>query len=154
MFEVNKTDRINELISITKSDSGISGPELAMAHMELGKHLAQSFPEMKPEDTTVVAMLRGGIFFAEGIYFAQKMQYQLDYWKLLSVLIIMTFLFHPAVWLICLIWNIVDIVKNNKCESENAAKESMRLWWQLLLTIIYMVVFLVTSFRPIFGIGC
>ena len=91
---------------------------------------------------------------AEGIDFAQKMQYQLDYWKLLSVLIIMTFLFHPAVWLICLIWNIVDIVKNNKCESENAAKESMRLWWQLLLTIIYMVVFLVTSFPPILGIGC
>ena len=64
MFEVNKTDRINDLISITKSDSGISGPELAMAHMELGKYLAECFPEMAPEDTTVVAMLRGGIFFA------------------------------------------------------------------------------------------
>jgi len=91
---------------------------------------------------------------AEGIYFAQKMQYQLDYWKLLSVLVIMTFLFHPAVWLICLIWNIVDIVKNNKCEREDAERESMRLWWQLLLTIIYMVVFLMTSFPPIIGIGC
>jgi len=91
---------------------------------------------------------------AEGIYFAQKMQYQLDYWKLLSVLVIMTFLFHPIVWLICLIWNIVDIVKNNKCEREDAERESMRLWWQLLLTIIYMVVFLMTSFPPIIGIGC
>jgi len=91
---------------------------------------------------------------AEGIYFAQKMQYQLDYWKLLSVLVIMTFLFHPAVWLICLVWNIVDIVKNNKCEREDAERESMRLWWQLLLTIIYMVVFLMTSFPPIIGIGC
>ena len=91
---------------------------------------------------------------AEGIDFAQKMQYQLDYWKLLSVLVIMTFLFHPAVWLICFIWNIVDIVKNNKLESENAAKESMRSWWQLLLTIIYMIAFLAIYFPPILGIGC
>ena len=77
MFEINKTDRINELISITKSDSGISGPELAKAHIELGKYLAQSFPEMSPEDTTVVAMLRGGIFFAEGIYFHLGCKFQL-----------------------------------------------------------------------------
>lgn len=91
---------------------------------------------------------------AEGIEFAQKMQYQLDYWKLLSVLVIMTFLFHPIVWLICLVWNIVDIVKNNKCEREDAERESMRLWWQLLLTIIYMIVFLAIYFPPILGIGC
>ena len=77
MFEINKTDRINELISITKSDSGISGPELAMAHMELGKHMAQCFPEMTPQDTTVVAMLRGGIFFAEGIYFHLGCKFQM-----------------------------------------------------------------------------
>ena len=91
---------------------------------------------------------------SEGIDFAQKMQYQLDYWKLLSVLVIKTFLFHPAVWLICLVWNIVDIVKNNKCEREDAERESMRLWWQLLLTIIYMIVFLAIYFPPILGIGC
>jgi hypothetical protein len=92
--------------------------------------------------------------FAEGIDFAQKMQYQLDYGKLLGLRVVMTFLFHPAVWLICLVWNIVDIVKNNKLESENAAKESMRLWWQLLLTIIYMIFFLAIYFPPILGIGC
>lgn len=91
---------------------------------------------------------------AEGISIAQKMQYQLDYWKLLSVLVIMTFLFHPAVWLICLVWNIVDIVKNNKCEREDTERESMRLWWQLLLTIIYMIFFLAIYFPPILGIGC
>lgn len=91
---------------------------------------------------------------AEGIDFAQKMQYQLDYGKLVGLLVVMTFLFHPVVWLICLIWDIVDIVKNNKCDSENTERESMRLWWQLLLTIIYMVVFLMTSFPPIIGIGC
>lgn len=77
MFKVNKTDRINELISITKSDSGVSGPELAKAHMELGKYLAQSFPQMNLEDTTVVAMLRGGIFLAEGIYFQLGCKFQL-----------------------------------------------------------------------------
>ena len=77
MFEVNKTDRINDLISITKSDSEISGPELAMAHMELGKYLAECFPEMAPEDTTVVAMLRGGIFFAVGIYFHLGCKFQM-----------------------------------------------------------------------------
>ena len=77
MFEINKTDRINELISITKSDSGISGPELAKAHMELGKYLAQGFPKMNPENTTVVAVLRGGIFFAEGIYFQLGCKFQL-----------------------------------------------------------------------------
>lgn len=77
MFVVDKTERINEMISITKSDSGISGPKLAMAHMELGKYLAQCFPEMNPEDTTVVAMLRGGIFFAEGIYFQLGCKFQL-----------------------------------------------------------------------------
>ena len=76
MFEVNKTERINDLISITKSDSGISGPKLARAHMELGKYLAECFPEMAPEDTTVVAMLRGGIFFAEGIYFHLGCKFQ------------------------------------------------------------------------------
>ena len=55
-----------------------------------------------------------------------------------------------TVWLICLVWNIVDIVKNNKLESE----KSMRSWWQLLLTIIYMIVFLAIYFPPILGIGC
>ncbi|MXP76488.1 hypothetical protein GN277_14110 [Lachnospiraceae bacterium WCA-9-b2] len=77
MFEVNKTDRINELISITKSDSGVSGVKLAQAHMELGKYLSQGFPQMNPEETTVVAMLRGGIFLAEGIYFQLGCKLQL-----------------------------------------------------------------------------
>lgn len=77
MFEIEKTDRINKLISITKSDSGISGPKLATAHMELGKLLAEMLPQMEPVDTTVVAMLRGGIFFAEGIYFQLGCKFQL-----------------------------------------------------------------------------
>ncbi len=69
MFEIKKSKRVKELIAITKSDSGISGPELAKAHMELGSLLALDMSGFNPEDTTVVALLRGGIFFAEGMYF-------------------------------------------------------------------------------------
>ena len=70
MFELDKTDEINKLIVVTKSDSGISGPELARAHFLLGKALGEQMTNFNPEDTTVIALLRGGIFFAEGIYFA------------------------------------------------------------------------------------
>lgn len=68
MFGLNKTKEVEELIAVTKSDSGISGPELAKAHIRLGELLAENI-DIEPEDTTVVAMLRGGIFFAQGIYF-------------------------------------------------------------------------------------
>ena len=68
MFELEKTEEVLRLISITKSDSGISGPVLAKAHIELGSKLAEHI-DVDPSDTTVVAMLRGGIFFAQGIYF-------------------------------------------------------------------------------------
>ena len=68
MFELEKTDEVNELIAITKSNSGVSGPQLAKAHIRLGELLAENLL-VDPKDTTVVAMLRGGIFFAEGIYF-------------------------------------------------------------------------------------
>ena len=70
MYELKKNDAINELIAITKSDSGISGPCLAKAHMSLGECLAMKMPPLDPEDTTIVALMRGGIFFAEGLYFS------------------------------------------------------------------------------------
>ena len=70
MFELNKTEEINRLISITKSDSGVSGPELARAHIALGEALGKQMTDFDPKDTTIMAVLRGGIFFAEGIYFA------------------------------------------------------------------------------------
>ncbi len=68
MFELTKTEEVENLISITKSDSAISGPQLAQAHIRLGELLAQNI-KINPKDTTVVAILRGGIFFAQGIYF-------------------------------------------------------------------------------------
>ena len=76
MFELYKSDEVIKLISITKSDSGISGPKLAKAHMELGKILAEQMDGFIPEDTTIVAMLRGGIFFAEGMYFSLGCKFQ------------------------------------------------------------------------------
>jgi len=76
LFELEKTEEINNLIAITKSDSGISGPELAKAHIKLGKALGSQITGFVPEDTTIVAMLRGGIFFAEGMYFAMGCKFQ------------------------------------------------------------------------------
>lgn len=76
MFEIEKDNRVNELIAITKSNSGISGPALAKAHMELGEKLAEEFSGLDPEDTTIVAMLRGGLFFAEGMYFRLGCKFQ------------------------------------------------------------------------------
>ena len=68
MFVLNRNYEVDKLISITKSNSGISGPELARAHMRLGELLSHNM-EFPADDTTVVAIMRGGIFFAEGLYF-------------------------------------------------------------------------------------
>lgn len=77
MYELEKNEAIEALIAITKSDSGVTGPRLAMAHIELGRLLAKKMPKFEPEDTTIVAMMRGGIFFAEGLYFALECKFQL-----------------------------------------------------------------------------
>lgn len=76
MFELPKNEEINRLIAITKSNSGISGPALAEAHMKLGMAMGKQMSMFEPMDTTIVAMLRGGIFFAEGIYFAMGCRFQ------------------------------------------------------------------------------
>jgi len=49
---------------------------LAKAHIELGSELAKHLP-VDPNETTVVAILRGGMFFAEGIYFKLGCRFQL-----------------------------------------------------------------------------
>lgn len=76
MFELEKTPEIQKLVDITKSNSGISGPKLAEAHIQLGRYLARNF-DVDPSDTTVVAMLRGGIFFAQGIYFEMGCRFEI-----------------------------------------------------------------------------
>ena len=70
MFEIKKDEKIEKLIAITKSDSGISGPVLAKAHVELGSALGEQIKEQFSHDTTVVAIHRGGIFLATGLYYA------------------------------------------------------------------------------------
>jgi len=75
LFELEKSPEVRRLIRITRSDSGISGPELAQAHMELGRLLAARI-DVDPKDTTVVAVMRGGLFFAEGIYFQLGCKFQ------------------------------------------------------------------------------
>lgn len=76
MFELNKTEDVSKLIAITKSNSGISGPELVKAHIALGEALGKKMTNFEPNDTTIVAILRGGIFFAEGLYFALGCKFQ------------------------------------------------------------------------------
>ena len=75
MFEIEKTEEIERLINITKSNSGISGPTLVKAHIRLGELLAREI-KVDPEDTTIVAMMRGGLFFAEGMYFELGCKFQ------------------------------------------------------------------------------
>ena len=80
MFELKKNEEINRLIAITKSDSGVCGPTLAEAHMELGRLLGAQIGQLgqfEPEETTIVAVLRGGIFFAAGMYFAMGCRFGL-----------------------------------------------------------------------------
>lgn len=67
MFELQNVEQICNLVDITRSNSGISGPALAEAHIELGRILSKHMP-FNPNETTVVAILRGGLFLAEGIY--------------------------------------------------------------------------------------
>lgn len=75
MFELEKSPEVQRLIRITKSNSGISGPDLALAHMKLGQLLAAQM-DFAPGDTTVVAIMRGGLFFAEGLYFQLGCKFQ------------------------------------------------------------------------------
>ena len=76
MFELEKNEEIERLIAITKSNSGVSGQELAKAHIRLGSLVAEHM-DFPAEDTTVVAMMRGGIFFAEGLYFSLSCKFEL-----------------------------------------------------------------------------
>lgn len=80
MFELEKTEEVKRLIKITKSDSGVSGPDLVKAHIRLGEILGEQIP-FNPSDTTIVAIMRGGIFFAQGIYFSLGCKFQLYYPK-------------------------------------------------------------------------
>lgn len=76
MFEFQKTPESEQLMAMTKSDSNISGVLLAKTHMRLGELLAQQLT-YPPKETTVIAIMRGGIFFAQGIYFGLGCQFDI-----------------------------------------------------------------------------
>ena len=78
MFELEKSPEVQRLIQITKSNSGISEPDFVLAHtayMKLGQLLAAQM-DFAPEDTMVVAIMRGGLFFAEELYFQLGCKFQ------------------------------------------------------------------------------
>ena len=58
MFEIEKNDTIKKLIAVTKSDSGISGPQLAMAHIELGKELGLHMNDMAEQLESAISELK------------------------------------------------------------------------------------------------
>lgn len=56
-------------ISVCKSNSGINGNRLAMAHMRLGMRLGSKMATLFPAKNTAILVLdRGGRFFGDGVY--------------------------------------------------------------------------------------
>lgn len=67
-IDENEMNEIQDLISITKSDSGINGNKLASAHFELGKKLCRYISALSEKDTTIISLERSGHFIADGMY--------------------------------------------------------------------------------------
>ena len=62
-------NEVKQDIAICKSDSGINGSPLAMAHMRLGMQVAKRMAFTIPNEGTALLVLeRGGRFFGDGIY--------------------------------------------------------------------------------------
>ena len=56
-------------IRICKSNSGIRGSSLALAHMRLGNKLGSTIADLLPShDTAILVLERGGRFFGDGLY--------------------------------------------------------------------------------------
>lgn len=73
-----KIDNLEDLIEKTKSNSGISGNELANTHFKLGEILGETLKSSIDENkTTIVSILRGGLFISNGIYSKFNGHYQL-----------------------------------------------------------------------------
>ena len=64
----NEKLKIESLIEITKSDSGICGSTLAKAHFELGKFLCRYLSALPVKDSTLISLERSGHFISDGIY--------------------------------------------------------------------------------------
>lgn len=56
-------------IQICKSNSGINGNRLALAHIRLGNKLGAAISnQISPQDTAILVLGRGGRFFGDGLY--------------------------------------------------------------------------------------
>lgn len=67
----DKDKTVVDDISITKSNSGINGSQLAAAHFRLGERLGKEIKAIIPtQNTAVIVMERGGRFFGDGLYSA------------------------------------------------------------------------------------
>lgn len=68
-YILEKEEKIEKLIEICKSSSGIHGAKLAEAHLELGKKLGNNIKNIFPNKNTAILVLeRGGRFFGDGLY--------------------------------------------------------------------------------------
>ena len=62
-------DEIEKDICVCKSNSGIHGSRLAVAHMKLGERLGRILKNRIPEQNAALLVLeRGGRFFGDGVY--------------------------------------------------------------------------------------
>ena len=86
-----------------------------------------------------------------GIILWQKMGYPVS-WKILNILVVAFFTLTPLSCLIALIWNIVDIARYSKKQTES--KELQRAWGQLAVWTVFIVYLLFVCGPIIVGVGC
>ena len=86
-----------------------------------------------------------------GIILWQKMGYPVS-WGILNILVVAFFTLTPLSCLIALIWNIVDIARYSKKQTES--KELQRAWGQLAVWTVFIVYLLFVCGPIIVGVGC
>lgn len=72
----DEKSEIENLINITKSESGICGNRLASAHFELGKKLSRYISNLPADNTTIISLERSGHFLADGMYMSFNCRFE------------------------------------------------------------------------------
>ena len=86
-----------------------------------------------------------------GTFLWHEMGYRVS-WELLNILVVAFFTLTPLSCLTALIWNIVDIARYSKKQTES--KELRRAWGQLAVWAVFVVYLLFVCGPVIVGIGC
>ena len=86
-----------------------------------------------------------------GIILWQKMGYPVSWGILNNILVVAFFTLTPLSCLIALIWNIVDIARYSKKQTES--KELQRAWGQLAVWTVFIVFLLFVCGPIIVGVG-